>query len=1200
MAANLGMYKRQALRSISALLLSMFLASVSWASAGASTIASPVSNPEVVTVYCVDDDGATTGPPCANGTPYRTIQEAIDAASPGDEVRVAVGTYVRAAGRGATPPNNVITITGGYAGGSAAGGWTVKGPATGTVLVGTNFNVPAGVVVTLQNLVVSNATIDNQGGTVQVQSGDLHLQGGTSKGAFNVEAGAKLDFSQGSHTLGNGTTFAGGGTVRVSGGTLVVGGSATERVAARRVELASGTLSGPATLAISNTLTWTGGTMSEAGKTELVPGATLSISGSAAKTLNSRTLNNQGTATWLGTGAINLEAGAIINNSGLFDAQNNATLAAPAPAAFRNTGTFRKSGSTGITTIASNVRFENNGGTVDVAGGTLRFGGASGAGASPEVSNPEIRFDDPNFMNSNIRVGSTSATSSPQATNAVLEFAGGTYNFQGSNTVVGDGIARVNGALLQVQGTLAARNLELASGGIDGAGALTVSGALNWSGGQMAGAGATNIANGASLNLSGSNSKNLSARTLNNQGTATWLGTGAINLEAGATMNNSGLFDAQNNASIASAGQGTFRNTGTFRKSASTGITTIASAVTFENDKGTVDVAGGTLRFGGASSASASSKVSNPEGAAGTIWISSGLKIGSTAAASAAVEFAGGAHSFEGENTVTGDGSLRVAGANLSLQEVLSAQNMELAAGTVQGTGTLSINGRLAWTGGEMLGAGVTEIGMSATMNVSGNSSKVLRARTLTNRGTLNMAGTFFGVADGATLNNTATGIIDLKADGSVQASGAASTFNNAGSMRKSGGAGTALFAAGINVTNSGTVESQTGRLEFASGYTQTTGTTRLNGGNIAAGGAFNIAGGNLLGVGTVFANVSNSGVVAPGASPGSLTVSGNYTQMTAGALNIEIGGPTAGTQHDALVVTGIASLAGKLNLSLVNGFMPADAAAFEVTRYASHAGAFGEVNGASLGNGRTFALNYGSMSMSVVVQAPAATETPTVCNMQFADIPATGTGSTFYSFVQCLACREIISGYACGGPGEPCNSSNDKYFRPGVNVTRGQISKMVALAANLTGPTGDQMFEDVAPGSTFYDPIQQLASRGYIGGYPCGTAPAEPCGAGNRPYFRPGQNTTRGQLSKIVSQSAQFNDEPGTQKFSDVPASSPFFEWINRLANKGVISGYSCGGAGEPCDAQSSPYFRPGENVTRGQTAKIVANTFYPGCVTP
>jgi hypothetical protein len=161
----------------------------------------------------------------------------------------------------------------------------------------------------------------------------------------------------------------------------------------------------------------------------------------------------------------------------------------------------------------------------------------------------------------------------------------------------------------------------------------------------------------------------------------------------------------------------------------------------------------------------------------------------------------------------------------------------------------------------------------------------------------------------------------------------------------------------------------------------------------------------------------------------------------------------------------------------------------------------------------------------------------------------------------------------------------------------------MVALAAGLSDPAGPQIFEDVPPASTFYAPIQQLASRGYIGGYPCGGSEAELCVAPlNRKYFRPGQNTTRGQLAKIVSETAQLDDPPGEEKFADVPSDSPFFVWINRLVNLEIISGYACGGvgAGEPCDASNRPYFRPGDMVSRGQTAKIVANTFFPGCQTP
>ncbi|HEY0068609.1 MAG TPA: S-layer homology domain-containing protein, partial [Chloroflexia bacterium] len=151
-----------------------------------------------------------------------------------------------------------------------------------------------------------------------------------------------------------------------------------------------------------------------------------------------------------------------------------------------------------------------------------------------------------------------------------------------------------------------------------------------------------------------------------------------------------------------------------------------------------------------------------------------------------------------------------------------------------------------------------------------------------------------------------------------------------------------------------------------------------------------------------------------------------------------------------------------------------------------------------------------------------------------------------------------------------------------------------------------EQRFQDVWPSDTFYDVIQQLASRGYIGGYPCGQNDQEPCvSPGNRPYFRLSANTTRGQLSKIVSKTAQYNDAPGAQNFADVPEGSPFFVWVQRLSNRGVVSGYPCGGtnpatgAPELCDASSRPYFRVNNNVTRGQTAKIVARTFFPNCQT-
>ncbi|HEX8219096.1 MAG TPA: S-layer homology domain-containing protein, partial [Chloroflexia bacterium] len=77
-------------------------------------------------------------------------------------------------------------------------------------------------------------------------------------------------------------------------------------------------------------------------------------------------------------------------------------------------------------------------------------------------------------------------------------------------------------------------------------------------------------------------------------------------------------------------------------------------------------------------------------------------------------------------------------------------------------------------------------------------------------------------------------------------------------------------------------------------------------------------------------------------------------------------------------------------------------------------------------------------------------------------------------------------------------------------------------------------------------------------------------------------------------------------QTYSDVPAStspSSFYPYIEELSSMGVMGGYPCGTSDPrsgPCDGSNRPYFRPSNNVTRGQAAKIVANTFFPNCQTP
>jgi subtilisin family serine protease len=216
------------------------------------------------------------------------------------------------------------------------------------------------------------------------------------------------------------------------------------------------------------------------------------------------------------------------------------------------------------------------------------------------------------------------------------------------------------------------------------------------------------------------------------------------------------------------------------------------------------------------------------------------------------------------------------------------------------------------------------------------------------------------------------------------------------------------------------------------------------------------------------------------------------------------------------------------------------------------------------------------------------ATATPTACTLTFSDVPP---NHTFYANIRCLACRGIISGYS------------DGTFRPGNDITRGQISKMVSNAAGFIDPVSGQLYQDVPPSHTFYIEIMRLTGRGVMSGYACGGV-GEPCvPPGNLPYFRPGANATRGQLSKIVANSAPLGPlaPAGGQFYEDVPPSHTFYAEIMQLTNLGVMSGYACGGVGEPCiPPDNRPYFRPSNNVTRGQASKIVANTFFPGCVTP
>jgi hypothetical protein len=76
---------------------------------------------------------------------------------------------------------------------------------------------------------------------------------------------------------------------------------------------------------------------------------------------------------------------------------------------------------------------------------------------------------------------------------------------------------------------------------------------------------------------------------------------------------------------------------------------------------------------------------------------------------------------------------------------------------------------------------------------------------------------------------------------------------------------------------------------------------------------------------------IRSSGTAAPGESPGTLTLEGDYVQEPEGTLEIELGGRVPDSEHDVLVVTGIATLGGTLELHLIDGFVPQIGDNFEI-----------------------------------------------------------------------------------------------------------------------------------------------------------------------------------------------------------------------------------------------------------------------------
>ncbi len=791
----------------------------------------------------------------------------------------------------------------------------------------------------------SGVVFNNSSTMLAINSGILSLpSGGTNSGTFAIAGSSRVEFPSSTFTLNTGTTFTGLGRPRVNGGTLTAAGP----VSAVSLDLVSGTLNGDGTITISDTLDWSGGMLGGNGTTEIPVNTTLNIITSNVKTQN-RVINNAGTTFWKDSGNIFSGQGAVFNNlpgatlriqndqSWVFNQGGTQTV-------FNNQAgaTLIKEGSSGTTTF-SGVVFNNSSTMLSINSGIL-----------------------------SLPSGGTNSGTFAIASGSRVEFPSSTFTLNAGTTFTGLGRPRVNGGTVTAAAAVSVVSLDLISGTLNGSGTITISDTLDWSGGVQGGGGTTEIPVNTTLNIITSNVKTQN-RVINNAGTTFWKDSGNIFSGQGAVFNNlpGATLRIQNDQSWVFNQGGTqtvFNNQAgaTLIKEGSSGTTTF-SGVVFNNSSTMLSINSGILSLpsGGTNS--------------GTFAIASGSR----------VEFPSSTYTLNAGTMFTGLGRPRINGGTLTAAGPVSAVSLDLMSGTLNGGGAFMVSDTLDSSGGMMSDIGTTEILATATLNITSANVKT-QNRVINNAGTTiwKDTGNIFS-GQGAVFNNLAGATLTIQNDQSwiYNQGGVQTQFNNqpGATLTKEGSGSTTTFA-GVLFTNRGTVNAQNGTLGFQPGYTQLAGATHVAGGSLSSTGTFDIQSGILDGNGTVTGNLSNGGQVNPGTSPGTINLTGKYTQTVAGAFNVDLNGTVAGSQFDQLNVTGQVQLAGTLNVAL--GFTPMVGNTFVIIQNDAADAVTGTFNGLLEGasfttGGVQFQISYAGgtgndVVLGVVSVSPVDSPTPT------------------------------------------------------------------------------------------------------------------------------------------------------------------------------------------------------------------------------
>jgi hypothetical protein len=207
-------------------------------------------------------------------------------------------------------------------------------------------------------------------------------------------------------------------------------------------------------------------------------------------------------------------------------------------------------------------------------------------------------------------------------------------------------------------------------------------------------------------------------------------------------------------------------------------------------------------------------------------------------------------------------------------------------------------------------------------------------------------------VRNGATLRDDYTTAYsvnqgDVTLHGTGEFAGFSTVTNNQGALRLLDGK---TFSTGAAFTNSGT-------LIVGTGSSFSTTSTFANSGTLSLLGSFNATGGltntgTFGGGGTFTGSLVNAGLLSPGQSPGLLNITGNLTLQSTSHLLMELGGLIEGISYDSIDVTGTLTFGGTLTVTLVNTFIPATGAAFNLFDAGAFSGTFASLNLPTLSGG--------------------------------------------------------------------------------------------------------------------------------------------------------------------------------------------------------------------------------------------------------